>query len=285
MYVLRPVWRLAAFGALTVVLYSSTLHELACVWASNENYGHGFLIIPASLYLAWHKRRRVANRPLCPSRLGIPVMAIWAGLYLMGVGGRIMTLACCSLIVFVPGVLLCTAGRRITRIMLFPVAFLVFMIPVPSEVYSLVTSPLQIAAAGLSAHVMGVLGVPVLKAGNLIHLPNCSMQVVTACSGLRSLVSVMAISVLMGYLFFCSNIDRALLFALSVPAAMLGNVLRITLTGLLAYNGAPGTITGFSHLMAGMLTFFLSFALLMGGAVLIRWIERERMRYISWHLR
>ncbi len=66
---------------------------------------------------------------------------------------------------------------------------------------------------------------------------------------------------------------------------MLGNVLRITLTGLLAYNGAPGTITGFSHLMAGMLTFFLSFALLMGGAVLIRWIERERMRYISWHLR
>ncbi|MFY9399721.1 MAG: exosortase/archaeosortase family protein [Desulfomonilia bacterium] len=282
---MRSFWLLAAIVALTVVLYASTFYELARTWVSNENCGHGFLIIPASLYLAWHRRRRVANRPLCPSRLGIPVMAIWAGLYLLGTGARIMTLACFSFIVFVPGVLLCTAGRRITRIMLFPAAFLAFMIPIPSEVYSLVTSPLQLTTTGLSSLVLGWLGIPVLKDGILIHLPNCSMQVATACSGLRSLVFVMALSVLMGYLFFSSNIERALLFMLAVPAAVLGNVLRITLTGLMAYTAAPGTVTGLSHLMAGMLTFCLSFALLFGAAVLIRWIERERMQYISWYLR
>jgi len=284
-YSAQSVWCLVIFGLLVGFLYHTILRELVVIWSQNENYGHGFLIIPASGYLLWRRRRLIISQPLYPSRLGIPVMLLWAVLYLLGVGARILTFSCASLIVFLLGVLLCTAGRYATGLLLFPVLYLFFMIPVPSEVYTLLTNPLQLIATGSSACILNLFHIPVFREGNLIHLPNYSMQVALACSGLRSLVSVVALSLLMGHLLFSSNIERALLLLISVPAAMLGNILRITLTGFMVYRGSPYVEVQTSHAMAGIMTFCLSFIILIGGVFLIRWIERKRMQYISWYLR
>ncbi len=284
-YTLRPLWYLVLFGILAVLLYSSTLIELAALWARNEDYNHGFLIIPVSAYLVWQRRRQLMRQPLHSSPLGLMVLSLWAVFYLLGVGAQILMFECCSLIMFLLGALLFTAGVRFTRVVLFPVVFLVLMVPIPAEVYTLLTAPLQAVTTGLSAHILNLIDIPVLREGNLIHLPNYSMQVVVACSGIRSLLSIVALSLLMGYLLFTSNVERALLLSLSVPVAMIGNILRITAAGFIVYRFSPGMAEGFPHTMAGLVTFILSFVLLLGGVFLVRWIERKRMQYMSWFLR
>ncbi len=284
-YTLRPLWYLVLFGILAVLLYSSTLIELAALWARNEDYNHGFLIIPVSAYLVWQRRRQLMRQPLHSSPLGLMVLSLWAVFYLLGVGAQILMFECCSLIMFLLGALLFTAGVRFTRVVLFPVVFLVLMVPIPAEVYTLLTAPLQAVTTGLSAHILNLIDIPVLREGNLIHLPNYSMQVVVACSGIRSLLSIVALSLLMGYLLFTSNVERALLLSLSVPVAMIGNILRITAAGFIVYRFSPGMAEGFPHTMAGLVTFILSFVLLLGGVFLVRWIGRKRMQYMSWFLR
>ncbi len=282
---LRPLWYLVLFGMLAVLLYAPTLMELATLWAGNEDYNHGFLIIPISAYLVWCRRRQIMRQPLHSSPLGLVFLSLWAAFYLLGVGAQILMFQCCSLIVFLLGTMLFTAGVRFTRAVLFPVMFLTFMIPIPAEVYTLLTSPLQVVTTGLSAHILDLVNVPVFREGNLIHLPNYSMQVVVACSGIRSLLSIITLSLLMGYLLFSSNVERALLLSLSVPVAMAGNILRITAAGFIVYRVSPRMAEGLSHTLAGMVTFFLAFILLLGGVFLVRWIERKRMQYISWFLR
>ena len=284
-YTPRPLWYLVLFGILAVILYSSTLMELAALWARNEDYSHGFLIVPVSAYLVWRRRRHLMRQPLQSSPLGLVFLCLWAAFYLLGVGAQILMFECCSLIVFLLGTLLFIAGVRFTRVVLFPIMFLILMVPIPAEVYTLLTSPLQVITTGLSAHNLNLIDIPVLREGNLIHLPNYSMQVVVACSGIRSLLSIVTLSLLMGYLLFSSNVERALLLSLSVPVAMIGNILRITAAGFIVYRFSPGMADGLSHTMAGMVTFILSFVLLMGGVFLVRWIERKRMQYISWFLR
>lgn len=284
-YALRPAWYLVLLGILAVLLYASTFMELALLWARNEDYNHGFLIIPISAYLVWRRRRWLTRQPLRSSPLGLVFLCLWAAFYLLGVGAQILMFECCSLIAFLLGTLLFTAGVRFTRVVLFPVAFLILMVPIPAEVYTLLTSPLQALATGLSAHILNLADIPVFREGNLIHLPNYSMQVAVACSGIRSLLTIVTLSLLMGYLLFPSNVERAILLSLSVPVALIGNILRITAAGFIVYRFSPRMAEGLSHTLAGMVTFSLAFALLLGGVCLVRWIERKRMQYISWFLR
>lgn len=284
-YTLRLSWYLILFVILTVILYAPTFMELVFLWAENEDYNHGFLILPASAYLVWRKRRQLMRLPFCSSPLGLVFLSLWAAFYLLGAGAQILMFECCSLILFLLGALLLTAGVRFTRTVLFPVVFLILMLPIPAEVYTLLTSPLQAATTGLSAHILTLADIPVLREGNLIHLPNCSMQVGAACSGIRSLLSIITLSLLMGYLLFPSNVERALLIVLSVPVAMIGNILRITAAGLIVSWFSPGMAEGSSHTLAGMATFSFACVLLLGGIFLLRWIERKRMQYISWFLR
>ncbi|MFY9168594.1 MAG: exosortase [Desulfomonilia bacterium] len=284
-YIIRPSWYLVLFVVLTMLLYAPTFMELALLWAGNEDYNHGFLIIPVSAYLVWRRRRQLMRLPLHSSPLGIVLLALWAAFYLLGTGAQILMFECCSLILFLLGTLLFTAGVHFTRAVLFPVVFLIFMLPVPAEVYTVLTSPLQAVTTGLSAHILNLIDIPVLREGNLIHLPNYSMQVAVACSGIRSLISIITLSLLMGYLLFSSNVERALLILLSVPVAMIGNILRITTAGLIVYRFSPGLAEGYSHTLAGMVTFSFAFVFLLGGVFLVRWIERKRMQYISWFLR
>ncbi len=272
-------------SGLFCILYYSTFLELAGVWVRDEDYSHGFLVVPVSLYLIWRKREKIIGKPVEPSRLGFAFLSAWAFLYFLGIGAEISVFERVSLIVFIFGALLSTAGIRITRVVAFPVLFLIFMIPIPSEIYTMLTNPLKLFATTCSVNILQLFDIPVLQEGNLIQLPNYSMKVVVACSGIRSLISVIAMAFLMGYILFASNIQRFILLVFSVPVSLLGNVVRITLTGLLAYYLSSHLAEGYSHLVAGILTLALSFLCLLMGSVAIQWLEQKKMQYTSWFLR
>ncbi len=272
-------------SGLFCILYCSTLRELAGIWLRDEDYSHGFLILPVSLYLIWRKRREIINKSVEPSSLGLVFLSAWALLYLLGVGAEVSTFERLSIIVFLFGSILFIAGWNITRVVAFPIVFLIFMIPIPSEIYTVLTNPLKLFATTCSVNILHFFEIPALQEGNLIRLPNYSMKVVVACSGVRSLISVIALAFLMGYILFSSNMQRLLLLFFSIPVSILGNVLRITITGILAYYLSSHPAEGCSHTIAGITTLALSFICLLMGSAVIQWLEQKKMQYISWFLR
>lgn len=262
----------AALLGIFTLLYASTFMDLFQVWSTDEDYSHGFLIIPVSLYLVWRKRADLLDQPLKHSRWGFVILAVWAVMYFLGYAGNISTFVTYSMIVLIFGIFMTIAGYEITKMVLFPILFLLFMLPIPSEIYTMMTNPMKLVATTASVWILQLLDLPVYQEGNLIHLPNYSMQVVVACSGIRSLISIVALGLLMGYVIFNSNLRRVMLFIFSLPISVFGNVLRITITGLLAYYVSSEMAEGYSHTMAGLVTFALSFVMLLLGVYIIQCI-------------
>ncbi len=261
---------------LFALLYFNTFRDLVGVWSSDQDYGHGFLIFPISLYLLWRRKDDLLSQPIHPSRWGIGILIFWAVLYAVGSIGKISTIEDLSMLFFPIGAVAVLINWYAARIFLFPSFFMIFMFPIPSEIYTRVTNPLLLVSTTMSFHILNALHLPVLQEGNLLNLPNYTMQVVLACSGIRSLLSILALAFLLGYLMTPSNILRLVFFMISVPIAMLGNVFRITVTALLAYFVSPDAAEGYSHTFAGLVTFGLSFILLYGCMELIVWFSRKR---------
>jgi exosortase len=275
----------AALLCVFVALFYSTLLGLVRAWSGNENYNHGFLIVPISLYLAWARRVDILNREPRPSRLAIPVLLVWAGLFIIGVGAEISTFERISVVVFLLGCTLTLAGREITRMLMFPILFLAFMIPIPAEIYSGITNPLAILATTCSVSILRLASVPVCQEGNLIVLPNSSMEVMDVCSGLRTLISIIALALLMCHRLFSSALERSFLLLLSIPVSIAGNIARITIAGLFSYEFSSRMSFASSHTIAGISAFLFSMVLLLGAGGTARWVERKKMQYTSSCLR
>lgn len=267
----RAIFYFIIFTGTFTLLYASTFMSLFHTWSTNEDYSHGFLIIPVSLYLLWMKKDELFRQKLMPSNWGFLLIFLWAVLYFIGNAGSISAFTSYSMIVFLMGVIIAATGFHIGKMVLFPVLFLIFMIPIPSEIYTMLTTPLKLLATTASVAVLRIFDIPVVQEGNLVHLPNYSLQVVVACSGIRSLISIVALGLLIGYILFSSIGKRIALFLFSLPVSLFGNIFRISATGMLAYYISPEMAEGFSHTLAGLVTFALSFIILLAGARFIQW--------------
>ena len=159
--------------------------------------------------------------------------------------------------------------------MLFPWAVLFLMIPLPVIVFNQIALPLQFLASRLASEMLSVLGVPVLREGNVINLPSLSLDVVEACSGLRSLVSLVTLAVFYGYLFEPRTSRRVFLVLSSIPIAVAANGFRIMGAGLLGEYWSPDKAEGFFHLFSGWLVFVLSLGLLVLFHKILGWFGRR----------
>jgi exosortase len=271
----KNTWVPASLVLLFLIVYLEHLVVLIKTWSSNPDYGHGFLVIPIALYLAWSRRDSLRGGPVGKAASGVVLTALWAVLYAIGMVGRIDTLANLSMILFPIAAAAVTAGPQGARAMIVPAVFLVFMFPVPSEIYTKVTNPLLHISTSASFHILSGLGLPVLKEGNIISLAGYTMEVVHACSGIRSLITIMALAYLMAVLMMKGAVQGLALFLVSIPTAVIGNVMRITITALLANFISPAAAEGFSHTMAGIATFFVSLLILYCCMELIRWMSRR----------
>ena len=180
----------------------------------------------------------------------------------LGVFGAELFLSRMSLIVLIAGLTIFFLGWKVLRAVLFPLLFLVLMVPLPAIVFSQITFPLQILASKLSAWLLPFLGVPVLREGNVINLPAMPLEVAEACSGIRSLLSLTTLAIMYGYLLEKRVAIRVLLALASVPIAVVANGLRIVGTGLLVQYWDPDKAEGFFHAFSGWLIFVVSLLML-----------------------
>ncbi|MGA8492794.1 MAG: exosortase/archaeosortase family protein [Terriglobales bacterium] len=255
-------WQAVVLVVLIGWLYGSILFHLAKQWSNDANFSHGFFVPLFSLFVLWQDRERLAREPRHPSSWGLLMVVFALAVLVAGVLGAELFLSRVSLLLLIAGLVIFFRGWHFFLAVLFPWAFLFLMIPIPEIVFSQITFPLQILASKVAALLLPLLGVPVLREGNIINLPAMPLEVVEACSGIRSLLSLVTLASIYGYLVESRTWIRVALVLASIPIAVGANSLRIVGTGLLVQYWDPDKAEGFFHTFSGWLVFVVALAML-----------------------
>lgn len=258
-------------SGLVLLLYAPILKQLSVQWWTDPEYGHGFFIPLLSVYVLWRERPIWLAKQRKPSNLGLPVMGAAVALLLLGSLGAELFISRFSLVVLLAGMILFCTGWEVLRAVSFPLGYLSLMIPIPVIVYNQITFPLQLLASRLATSCLELVQIPVLRDGNILTFSNYSLEVVEACSGIRSLLTLIALAVAYGYLLERRRWVRVLLVVLMVPSAIVSNALRITGAGVMAHHFGPKAAEGFLHEFSSWVIFLTSLLLMF----LCHWILRH----------
>lgn len=252
---------LALLGVLALT-YAVIVRDMVLDWYRDDNYSHGFLVPLIAGYFLWLRRRELLEAEVRPSDLGLPVLlAAFVQLVVAWLGNEYFNMRL-SLLVMLGGVSLYWFGRDVFRVLRTPLAYLLLMIPIPYILYDSVAFPLKLLVTRISVTALKLMGVAVWREGNILMFPEITLEVADACSGLRSLMSLLALGVALALLFRMANWKRLLLILSTVPIAMATNALRVIGTGVLAERYGAVAAEGFFHEFAGLVVFVVATALL-----------------------
>lgn len=258
--------RAAAVGCLIgafALLYGRLLVDLSKVWSTDANYSHGLLILPLVGYFVWTRRGVLAETERKPAVSGLVLVLVSLSVLLVGTAGVEFFLMRTSALGVAVGSLLFLAGWRWLRVLAFPIALSVLLVPLPPVVFYQIAFPLQVMATKFGVAILQLTHIPVLREGNVILLAQTTLEVTEACSGIRSLLSLFALAVLYGYFTTPGNTQRIVIALSSIPIAIVANGLRIAGTGIAAQYVGPGAATGFFHTFSGWTVFMTSFVMLL----------------------
>lgn len=258
-----PDWRLVAvpFAALFLVYLPMLIELFYDLW-NDPNYSHGLLVPVVSAVLLWRKREALKALPKSQDRWGLLILIGGGCLFLVANGAAEYFTLRMSFVISLFGLVWYLFGRAFIRATWFELGFLVFMVPVPYVVYYSATVPLQLIAAKISTVLLDSIGMTVARQGNIIYLPGYALEVAEACSGLRSLVSLLALGALYAYLTQRTTTPRLILFLSTIPLAILGNVIRVFITALIAYTVTTDVTAEPLHSILGLIVFVVAFVFL-----------------------
>jgi exosortase len=245
-----------------IALYHPIFASMAQDWLKNDNYSHGFLIPLISGYMVWSVKDALRGLPLRPVNWGI--VALLAGLAQLYIGrvGSEYFLQRSSIILVLLGIVLFLAGMAVARKVIVPLMYLLFMVPLPAIIWNKIAFPMQLFASAVTEVAIRAIGIPVMREGNVLHLAQTTLEVVDACSGLRSLTAMFALSAAFSWFSGLSTAKKWVLFFAAVPIAILANIARLTGTaGLASLYGAKAA-QGFLHDFSGLLVFVVGLLLL-----------------------
>ena len=296
----KSLWRALAITFAVIFAYATVLVKLGNDWWVDENYSHGLLIPFVIGYILWIQRDQLATLKPRPTTLlgglaiGAALLALWAG-----VAGAELYTQRLSLLLIIVGLLLYFFGERLLRFMFVPLVLLFLSIPIPAIVFNRIAFPLQLFASRCAVWSMSVVGIPVLRQGNIIELKPLNsfetrkLEVVEACSGIRSLMTLMTLAVVFAYFTYprSENGDgpkgrfswlrsygfwrSLILVASAVPIAILTNAARVSGTGILSHYYGTQVADGFFHSFSGWAVYIVAFLLLFAvGWILDRFKPR-----------
>lgn len=261
---------LALLGALYYPIIPLWVSELY----SDPNYSHGFIVPLISGYFIYLRMAELNAAPVQPSGHGLWVLS--GGLLLLVVayvGTEYFTMRS-SIIIISSGIILYLFGKAVFRLLLLPLGYLFFTVPIPYIIYDAVAFPLKLFITKYSVVMLKLFGIIVWREGNIIMFPNIELEVADACSGIRSLVSLVALGVAFAYVTQDRNWKRVVLVASAIPVSVFANGVRVVSTGVLAQYWGAKAAEGFFHEFAGIAVFALAIALLVGIGMILRRVGR-----------
>jgi exosortase len=244
-------------------LYAGTLNGLVAEWASSPDASYGAMVAMVALAVIWRRRDAFARAAEHSSEpvYGLGILVAGLLIYLAGQLGADVFLTRISFVAVVTGAAWFLAGPRAMRVIAAPLVFLLIAIPLPALVVNAITLPLQLTASRVAETTLGVVGVPVLRDGNVLELPSTALEVAEACSGLRSIVSLAAIGLLLAWTD-TSWPRRLAIVASTLPVAIVLNGLRIAATGIASETWGPRVASGSWHTFSGWITFVIAIVVL-----------------------
>ncbi len=225
-----------------------------------------------SAYLIWTKRKRIkALLPAAqPSKFGLILLASGLFLHIISAALRLNFGSYFSLPLVLAGLGLYLCGKAVFPLLFFPLAFLIFMIPLPNVIIIAISFKMKMLAAQMASGIVSLAGIPITRDGSTIYLPAGSLVVGDPCSGLKSLISLLALGVVFTQFTNASRLKKRILCLSAIPIAMISNVLRIIMLILVAYIYGEKAALGFFHDFTGMLVFVFAFIGLVGAARLLK---------------
>ncbi len=260
------------------LLYLPTYWSLAnSIWQSSDQ-SQGPLMLAASLWLLYERREAIAAAPARPrTGLGGAVLALGLLLYVVGRSQSIWIFEVGSQLVVFSGVLLLFKGWPGLRLAVFPIAFLVFMVPLPGPLVSAVTGPLKAGVSYVASELLYAAGYPISRTGVILNVGPYLILVADACAGLTSMFSLEAVGILyLGIVRHPSRLHNIALSTLLVPIAFCANVVRVIVLVLITYHLGDAAGRGFLHGFAGMLLFCVALMLIVPVDRLIGIVLREK---------
>ena len=269
-----PWLPLGWFSLLLLICYAPVLQRLVVQWYQDQDMGHGFFVPIIAGYIAWQKRDELFAETATPNWWGLLVVAYGAFQLLIATLGAELFLARTAFIISLVGMILVLGGSRALRILAFPLFLLCFMVPIPSIIYNQVTFPMQLFASRVADEVLMFVGIPVLREGNILELASQRLNVVEACSGIRSLLSLSFLSLVYAYFFDKKVWMRFVLLVATLPISILANAGRVTLTGVVSEYDAE-LASGVFHYASGWVIFIVALVILVLFHQLVNLVYRR----------
>ncbi|MFH1777556.1 MAG: exosortase/archaeosortase family protein [Candidatus Omnitrophota bacterium] len=252
---------------ITVLLAGVYFHTFTWMvdrWnAEGSYYSHGFLIPLVSIYLIWLKRNRLAGTEIAAFKPGIVFVVFGLLLHIISTVIEIYFTSGFSFLFVLTGIILFIWGREVFRVIWVPVNFLLFMLPLPLVLIANISLKMKLFAAGVAAFVLTHIGITAKSIGSIIYMQNSQLEVGDPCSGLRSLISLLALGVLFAYFSRISRPKKYFLVMISVPLALVSNIIRILFLAFVSDVYGTQYIHGFVHDAAGFMVFVVAFIGLM----------------------
>jgi len=290
----KKLWQGIAISFAIAFTYATVLAKLGHDWWYDENYSHGLLIPFIIGYILWVQRDKLATVPVRSSMLwgGAAILcalfALWAG-----VAGAELYTQRLSLVLIIAGTIVYFWGFKLLQWLLVPLGLLFLAIPIPAIIFNKIAFPLQLFASRCAVWSMSLLGIPVLRQGNIIELKPLNsfdtkkLEVVEACSGIRSLMTLVTLAVVFAYFTHAPDPNgpgsgkrfgwltsywfwrSVIIVASAVPIAILTNAFRVSGTGVLAHYYGTAVADGFFHTFSGWAIYIVAFILLFGIGMII----------------
>ena len=290
----KKLWQSLALSFAIVFTYATVLAKLFHDWWNDENYSHGLLIPLIIGYILWMQRDKLARMQVKPAELlgGAAVVLGLFGLW-AGVAGAELYTQRLSLILLLAGMVVYFWGLTLLKFLLVPFALLFLAMPIPAIIFNKIAFPLQLFASRCAVWSMSMLGIPVLRQGNIIELKPLNsfdtkkLEVVEACSGIRSLMTLLTLAVVFAYFTHSPSGNRpnsgkrfgflrdywfwraTIIVVSAIPIAILTNAFRVSGTGVLAHYYGTQIADGFFHSFSGWAIYIVAFILLFGIGILV----------------
>ena len=247
---------------LFIVAYFPVFRFLADKWLESEEYSHSFIVVPFIFYIVWKKWPLVLEGPVKYSFIGLVILILSIPVYVFALLTQVHTLISVSFFLTIAGLIIYLAGIKALKELFTPLILLLLVIPIPEQLYVQITFPLQIKVSQISEIIIRMIGIPIFREGNVMNIPEKSFEVVEACSGLRSMITILTLSVIMGYFMVRRTFSKLILFISSVPIALFVNIIRVVSIILVFHYFKIDLYTGVWHTITGLVIFCVALIIL-----------------------
>lgn len=252
------------------LLYFPILQKLAHDWDTNDNYSHGYFIPVLSVYIIYSLKDELKQLPIRGSIAGLFLLIAGLIQLIIANAGSEFFLQRASLIPVLAGIVLFCLGFTYFKKLLIPICYLIFMIPLPAIIWNKIAFPMQLFGSYLTEKIITLMQIPIFREGNILYLSNTTLEVVDACSGLRSLTTLFALSAVFAILSSHTTFQKWILFLAAAPIAIFANIVRLSATALLASKYGGDVAQGFLHDFSGLVVFAVGIILLVTVSNMIK---------------